>query len=960
MKPFLYETAEKIINDYPNDLKDCFLVFPNKRTKYYFRRYFAEILGKTSKPPKMKEIGELIREITGFNDGEKLSLIFELYKVFKEYNTTYTFENFYRLGEIILSDFNEIDAWLVDPQQIYRNIKDLKEIDNHFDWLTEEQKKLLSDFWKNFLTEKTSKEKEMFIGLWNLLPKVYNSFTSNLIKKEIAYTGLIYRVLSEQIDADKISLQSFKRIIFIGFNALNKAELKFFNYFKKQGVVDFYWDTDAYYMSDKKQEAGDFLRKNFKNLNVTISDFPANLKKGKSVKIIGTSLNLNQAKLLHPILINTKKELLEKTAIITADESMLFPVLSSLPDYIENINVTMGYSFKLTPLFNFINKFLKMHLFVEKHKSKMLYFKNVLNILSHPYMKEYNSKLSERITLYINDKKLIYINPEQLPLGDDKLMKIIFSVNKKDENSQIILNNLLNILFIFFDKNSNEKQDENNNLKNEYIFRAYKKTKRLREILNENNESLSLKLTSEILIQILKSDTIPFESESQAGLQIMGLMETRNLDFENIIILGMNEGNIPKISRAPTFISQSLRYAYDLPLIKHLDSVYAYFFYRLLQRAENITLIYNDLVSDTNSGEMSRFVLQLLYESNFEISHTHFNDEIYLQNRKPIEIEKNDTVLRKLDKYILSTEKNKKVKPFSASALNTYLNCSLKFYFKYVADIKEQEKIDNEMSPGEFGSVLHKTLELIYKELANLKDNQEITEKDIISIIPGVDKFVSAALKEKNKNTEKYSPQGIEIIIKNVLKNYVETILKYDAKQAPFKIISLENEKFYNTSLDIKIKDTIRKIKIYGIIDRIDEKEGVSRIIDYKSGNKPKSLFSVESLFDKNNKKRDSNAFQALFYTLIVSSMKDFSGAKIKPTLYYARIMNRNDFSEMLTVNEEFGKLSVDENVTEMILPDFKEKLIKLTEEIFDDNFSFTMTANVENCKYCEFKNICY
>lgn len=959
MKPFLYETAEKIINDYP-DVKDCLIVFPNKRTKYYFRRYFAEILGKTSKPPKMREIGEFIREITGFNDGDKLSLIFELYKVFKKYNTTYTFENFYRLGEIILSDFNEIDAWLVDPQQIYRNIKDLKEIDNHFNWLSEEQKKLLSDFWKNFLTEKTSKEKEMFIGLWNLLPNVYKSFTSNLIEKEIAYTGLIYKVLSEKIDNNNISLQNFRKIIFIGFNALNKAELKFFNYFKKQKIADFYWDTDNYYMSDKKQEAGDFLRKNFKNLNINISDFPANIKKKKSVKIIGTSLNLNQAKLLHPILKNTQKELLEKTAIITADESMLFPVLSSLPDFVENINVTMGYSFKLTPLYNFINKFLKMHLFAEKHKSKMLYFKDILNILSHPYIKEYNPELYKKIILYINKMKLIYINPKQLPFGDDKLTEMIFSVNKKDDNSQIILNNLLNILFLFFDKNSNDKQYESSNLKNEYIFRAYKKIKRLREILKENNESLSLKLTSEILIQILKSDTIPFESESKAGLQIMGLMETRNLDFENIIILGMNEGNIPKISRAPTFISQSLRFAYDLPLIKHLDSVYAYFFYRLLQRAENITLIYNDLVNDTNSGEMSRFILQLLYESNFEILHTHFNDEIFLQNRKPIEIVKDDNVLRKLDKYIASTENNTTVKMFSASALNTYLNCSLKFYFKYIAGINEQEKNDTEMTPGEFGSVLHKSLELTYNELVRLKGYEEITEKDISLIIPEVDWFVSEALKEKNKNTKNYSPQGIEIVVKNVLKNYVETILKYDSKQAPFKIISLENEKFYNTSLDIKIKDNIRKIKIYGIIDRIDKKEDIFRIIDYKSGNKPKYPFSVESLFDKKNGNRNSNAFQSLFYALIISNMKDFSATKIKPVLYYARTMNRNDFSEMLTINEGSGKLSVDENVTEMILPDFKEKLIKLTEEIFDDKFSLTMTENTKNCEYCEFNKICY
>ena len=234
MKPFLYETADDIIKNNRNSLPDCCLIFPNKRTKYYFRKYYAQIIGKTSRPPKMTEIGTLIRELTDFEDAEKLSLIFELFKVFKKFNTSYTFDSFYRLGEIILSDFNEIDAWLVDPKQIYKNIKNLKEIDSHFDWLTSEQKELLSNFWKNFLTEKSSKEKEMFLGLWNLLPEVYTAFTNRLKENKIAYNGLIYRVLSEIIEDDSVEINDCKKIFFIGFNALNKAELKFFDYFKKQ------------------------------------------------------------------------------------------------------------------------------------------------------------------------------------------------------------------------------------------------------------------------------------------------------------------------------------------------------------------------------------------------------------------------------------------------------------------------------------------------------------------------------------------------------------------------------------------------------------------------------------------------------------------------------------------------------------------------------------------------------
>jgi len=458
MKPFLYETADNIIKNYVDEIHDCWLIFPNKRTKYYFRKYFAQIIGKTSRPPKMIEIGKFIREITGFEDAEKLNLIFELFKIFKKFNSNYSFDSFYRIGEIILSDFNEIDAWLVDPEQIYRNIKDLKEIDSHFDWLTEEQKELLSNFWKNFLTEKNSKEKEMFIGLWNLLPDVYAAFTKQLTTQKTGYTGLIYKVLSDMIDSDDVEIKNCRKIFFIGFNALNKAELKFFKYFEKQGIAEFFWDGDAYYMSDKKQEAGDFLRKNFNDLRIKPSDFPKNFAKNKHFNIIGTSLNLNQAKLLHSIIKKDDEKYGDDTAVVTADESQLFPILSALPETIEKINVTMGYSFKFTPLYNFIIKFFKLHIFFEKHNHKNFYFKDVLNILKHPYVKDYNSKIPEEIKTTINDEKLIYLLPEKLLKSEDKLMKLIFSVNKNEGNTQYLLNNLLNILFVFFDKNKLESE----------------------------------------------------------------------------------------------------------------------------------------------------------------------------------------------------------------------------------------------------------------------------------------------------------------------------------------------------------------------------------------------------------------------------------------------------------------------------------------------------------------------
>ena len=965
MKPFLYETAEEIIKNYKDDLPNCCLIFPNKRTKFYFRKYYAQILGKTSRPAKMIEIGKYIRQLTGFEDAEKLSLIFELYKIFKKYSKDYSFDNFYRLGEIILSDFNEIDAWLADPKQIYKNIKDLKEIDTLFEQFTKEQIEILKNFWSNFLNEKDSNEKKIFLKLWNLLPEIYQTFTEELIKQKIAYNGLIYKVLSGYIDENKIDNEKYRHYFFIGFNALNSAELKFFNYFHKKGIAEFYWDVDNYYFSDKKQEAGDFLRKNFKDLNLKIPKMPDNFLKNKKISIIGTSLNINQAKLIHSVLKDKDKDYIENTAIITGDENMLFPVLSALPGNIEDVNVTMGYSFKLTPLYNFIAKYFQLHLFSEKYKKKSFYFKHVLNVLKHPYVNEYDSDTGNLLIKKIEEQKLIFINSEQLTGFENNLLKLIFRNYTDGYVSEQILSDLLNILFIFFDKKNKNAEEKLNTLKNEYIFRAYKKIKRFREILMENNEKLSLKLSSEILLQNLKSDSIPFESETDEGLQIMGLMESRNLDFKNIIILGMNEGLLPKISRSPTFISQNLRFAFNLPLIKHQDSVFAYFFYRLLQRSENISLVYNDLVSDSNSGEQSRFLKQLLFETDFDIKEIHFNDEIFIQNRHSIEIAKNEDVLSILDSYFYDEKNPEAGKAFSASTLNTYLSCSLKFYFRYIAGIKEPEVVKDEFTSAEFGSVLHKALELIYSDLNSIIDGKILKKDDIETMFPKTEEYVLKALKENFKNNKNYTPEGIQIIIKDVLINYVKAVLKYDQKYAPFIIVSLENNKFYNTLLNINYKGQNKQVKLFGIIDRIDEKEGVFRIIDYKSGAKKNEKFSITGLFDVENRNRDSHAFQALFYSLIVNNLQEFSDKKIRPSLYYVRSMNQTDYSDMLITENENDdnikiKLLLDENVTRKFLYEFHESLINLTEEIFNSEINFCQTKNKKICEYCEFNKICY
>ncbi|NPA68462.1 MAG: hypothetical protein GXO50_07635 [Chlorobi bacterium] len=959
VKTFLYETAEKIITEHKPGLHKICLIFPNKRTKFWFRKHYARITGKISRPPEMIEIGRFIRRITEFEDEDKLSLIFELYKIFKTYDfISYSFDNFYRLGEIIISDFNEIDAWLVNPQSIYRNIKDIKEIEARFGGLSDEQKEILKRFWANFLTEKNSAEKEMFLKLWNILPEVYKQFTRKLRQKKFAYNGLIYRVLSEKTDAGEIETGKYEKYIFIGFNALNKAELKLFNFFKKNGLAEFYWDNDAYYFYDEKQEAGDFLRKNFKNLKIKPSGIPENFVKDKKIKIFGVSSKIGQAKLLSALLDRKDTDCEKNTAVIAADEGMLFPILSSLPDKIQNINVTMGFAFKLTPLYNFVVRFTGLRISAEKNNGHF-YFKTVLNIIKHPYFLDYNHKLAEKIIEEINTGKITVLKPGFTEKYDDILLNLIFVNEKNISDTDKFLSDLLNILFLLFEKNTKTENAEKN-LKNEYIFRAYKKIKRFREIIRENNENISLKLTADLLLQILKNDTVPFESETDKGLQIMGLMESRNLDFENVIILGLNEGNIPAISRPPTFISQSMRFAFGLPMIKYQDAVFAYFFYRALQRAKNITLIYNDVTDNQNTGEISRFITQILYETSFDITHKHLNEDLYLPRRKKIRIPVDKQLRSVLNKFIVSG--NNDSRRLSASAVNTYIGCSLKFYFLYIAGLKKPEMPGDEISAVELGSILHRAAEHIYDDLRKKSSGGIITEKMIKAKISETEKYVNKALKEQYNPEGNYTPEGIHIIIKKVIENYLESLLKYDVKNAPFEIISLEADKKYETLFNIDVKGENKQVKLHGIIDRTDKKNDIYKIIDYKTGNIKTATFTLDNLFDKKNEKRNTHAFQILYYLLILSKMPDFSDKKIKPALYYLRFLNKDDYSEMppVNINPDLKNIIPDENTAKIILPEFEEKLRKVLEEIFNDEIPFSQTENTAECKNCDFNKICF
>lgn len=962
MDAFLKETASDILKNYSDKQDKICIILPNKRARMFFRKYYAELTGQVQWAPDMKTINLLIKNFTKLNEPDTLSLIFDLYDVFKSVSkeVVYDFDNFYRLGEIILSDFNEIDSWLVDPALLFRNVVNVEEIENVFQWLSDEQKEVLQKYWLSFSPEKQSIEKEKFLRLWNVLPAVYTEFRKKLSETNSAYPGLVFRILDENIKKKELDISKYEKYIFIGFNALNKVEENLFWYLKQNGKAHFYWDTDVYYQSDKKQEAGDFLRKNFRNLEINPTDLPVNLTKNKKIQIIGVPLEVGQAKLIPTVLEQYQiPKSGNDTAIVLANEKMLFPVLHSLPEDIEHINITMGYPFSETPLYNLLKLYLDLQLDQAKNTSNGYNYKHVISILRQPDIWEKTKPEPASIIDKIEKENLFLIPASLLLEAKNDLLRLIFSPLPDENSKEILLNNLLKILSLLFDDSKDENGEPVKTVDNEYIHKAYIKIKRFREILNKRETVFSIRLTIDLLRQVLRNEQIAFAGEAVEGLQLMGVLETRNLDFKNVIILGMNEGYFPSVGSNISFISQSIRYVFGMPLNKFKDSVFAYLFYRLIQRAENITIVYNSITTG-NTGELSRFAQQLKFESGLEISEKQFafKQDLIPPSPEMIFINKDEKVMSLLQKFVLEDDYCKT--RLSPSGINTYLSCSLQFYFRYIAGIKKANEIEEQVSPASFGTILHSALENLYTDYLKRSAKKDIEKEDFELFVPLVKSYTEQAFKKHygKENDTKFKFEGEQIIVLEVLIKYIEIVLSMDKKYAPFSISSLENESFFVSEIEIS---NSRKIGIKGIIDRVDFKEGVYRIIDYKTGKADKEFSSFEDLFSPEKPVLKKNILQIFLYAWLFKQKNKKQETEVIPGIYDIRKMNEEKFSANIYQKYERGKSQeVNSKVFTQLLPEFIEGLTEVLNEMYDRTIPFIQTENKANCTWCDFKDICF
>ena len=945
--PFLKSLAEALYKEYGKSIHELCLVFPNRRSGLFFKNYLSEIANETLWSPQIYTINEFVLQLSDLQLSDPVDLVFEVFEIYKKHaENPGDLDEFWNWGEMMLADFDDIDKYLVDASSIYTNIRDLKEIDSHFE-LTEDQKETIRKFWGIFANKELSDHQESFLKIWNILNAVYVGLNVKLRSKGLAYEGMIYRDIAEKIKSENYPDIPWNNVIICGFNALNKAENEIFKFLKKSGKGKFFWDYDVSYVNDPVNEAGRFMSKN-------LQEFPPDKEIGsfdtissRKVSIYELPSDITQTKYLNTILTKeNSSDLLNfnHTAVILGDEDLLIPVLTSMPENVEDINITMGYPMSSTPVYSFVDKLLKLQKNISSNRGKRsekFYFKDVLSILNHQYLK----LTSEEVVLVkikeINNKNLLYLDLDFFK--ENEIMSLIFrKLEKTSEITEYLREILLKIASIL----AKEEQDIHLKLEKEYIYHLLTRLNKLKGIFQANQAEVSIEIFTRVFRKILKNLRIPFEGEPLAGVQIMGILESRLLDFKHVIFLSMNDGVMPKSSPAFSYIPHNLRYAYGMPTREDQDAIYAYYFYRLLQRSDHVSLLYNSKSDGMNSGEKSRYIYQLLYDSRFKTDFTSIGFNITSRDPLPIAIKKTDEIFKVLSKY---SEKGEKY--LSPSALNMYISCSLKFYFSYVAGLKELDTISEEIEADTFGNLLHEAMHGNYSKfegrMIQESDFEELQKPDSLKLI--LDNAFRKDFYKTLRSDQEVTPEGKNIIIYEVLKRYIMQILEIDKEYAAFNVVSLETE--YDTIFKIETKADTFKLRLGGKIDRIDKKNGVTRIIDYKTGQAETSFPSIESLFDKSLESRNKAAFQTLLYSWLYCRNNNETDST--PGLFITRKLFTPGFSPILQMDKEdftFNKH----------LAEFEAHLSYTLAELMNPSIPFSQTDNTDTCKYCPYADICH
>ena len=957
MESFLKLVAADLYKHTEGNLAHTAVVFPNKRAGLFFNEYLAQESDSPIWSPAYVSISELFRSLSPWEVGDPVKLVCELYKIFRrETQSTETLDDFYFWGEMLISDFDDADKNRVDTDKLFSNLQDLRNIMDDYTFIDDEQEEAIRQFFQNFSIERRTALKERFISLWNVLGNIYKGFRESLASQNIAYEGMMYRHVIEHLDVDKLP---YEKYVFVGFNVLNKVEHTLFTQLKDAGKAVFYWDYDEFYMKENRQavthEAGEFIRRNLRDFPSPLSgELFKNLSKPKEVHYIASSTENAQARYLPQWIRNNLTTPEKETAVVLCNEALLQPVLHSLPAEVKHVNITMGFPLSQTPVYSFLIALLELHTHGFNFKSGRYTFQSVVTLLKHPYTRQLTGQ-AELLEKELTRNNRFYPLPGEL--GKDEFLTRLFTPLSGNLNLCIRLSETLQQVAGIYQANTSGTEDTDafNQLYRESLFKAYTTINRFRTLIEEDELTVQSETFRRLLVKVLSTTNIPFHGEPAIGMQVMGVLETRNLDFRHLVLLSVNEGQLPKSGGDSSFIPYNLRKAFGMTTIEHKIAVYAYYFYRLLQRAERITLIYNTSSDGLNRGEWSRFMLQFLIEWPHPITRQFLEAGQSPQGTSPITVEKTPDVMRRMQS-LFDVRANPKAK-FSPSALNYYLDCPLKFYYRYVAGLSAPDEVSAEIDSATFGSIFHYAAEHIYKDLTTHGKviNKEALETLLRNEVKLQD-YVDTAFKKLFFNVpqnEKPEYNGVQLINSAVIARYLKQLLQNDLRYAPFTFIASEME--VDEPIDIQTPKGVIKSRIGGIIDRMDSKDGTLRIVDYKTGGDADTPPHVESLFIP-DKKRSNYVFQTFLYAAIMCRKQPTM--KIAPALLYIHRAATETYSPVIQMGESRKPKEAVEDFSKYE-KEYRERLQGLLEEIFNPEKSFAQTEIIEKCTYCDFKALC-
>ncbi len=963
MTYFLEHIAQSLYNEFGNTLNRHCLVFPNRRAGLYFLKYMAACIEKPAWVPSIFTINELFRSYSTLQSAGNEILLFELYKVYRKIKKSPdSFDDFYFWGDMLLNDFDDVDNYLVDASRLFRNLQYIKDIDQQFGGMTEVQAEIIKRFWMNFNPDKPTSQKAGFISIWSVLYDIYSAFRNSLKEQNLAYDGMIFREVAENTGMDCTSGKRWDMVHFIGFNALNACEKVIMTRFKKARLARFYWDYDNSYIKEGKlNSAGLFLRDNLKIFGNDMTpgwSYDTMISAGSGSvqrRVIDTSSDVAQVKLISQLvqeLPDLTPDNAHHTAVILADENLLMPVLTSLPEEIGDINITMGHPLKQTLVYTLVKHLMDLQRTATVEDGIVRFsYRYVISLLKHSLMSGFLSNSDNELIKEITDSNLAMVSSDRFAQSEH--LARIFNKHSTPALLSEYFKDILSLIAVNDERNQDNpvKDSVQRNIRNEFIYRVVLSINRLESIVNSDDVIFTTETYIRILDRMLRIQSVPFSGEPLSGIQIMGILETRALDFKNLIILSVNEGILPAVSAGSSFIPFSLREAFGLPSVNHTESIYAYHFYRLLQRAENVTFIYNSNSEGLRSGEMSRFLIQMKYEFDVKPAFLDLNFEIRTQGSIKENLERTEDHLQQLHSQFLDKSNARILSP---SAINTWLNCRMKFYYRYVNRLREPEKVTTDIDPAMLGNILHEIMKSIYQSYRGQVMTGEILNS-IIGNKQHLAGIINEAIYEKFKDSSDSPVSGNELIVRDVLMAYVVRILQADKTFAPFTILNLEET--FSFSMNANPTGSQIEIQVGGKIDRIDIVDRVTRIVDYKTGTVTEFIKSPIDLFADDRKKDPDGWLQTLIYC--EAYIANTPGSIVRPSVYMIKKLTGGITSDKLRIKTG-TKSEVLINDYKLVREEFMNGLEGIINIIFSNDEPFSMTKDIRGkCSYCPYRNLC-